>query len=425
LLSALLLIMILSLSVGLVAVLTGESSSMVALSQMGAMVILLIAYGISRTRHYLYAASLTVFSLSMPSFLAALTGTMAGGVVADALIWLILPITLGSLWFSLRGTAIMSALEIGGILLLAIRPDLAFNELIAPLGVISTLCALSLVVAGMRASDQKQIREQITQLNSLNIALVKSVDEAETATAKAREANRLKSQFLATMSHELRTPLNAIIGFAEIMIVGMGGVVDDDAKHMIERIHANSQRLLELINDVLDLSKIQAQRVEIVNKPFSPRTLANSLQSSLSSLAAKKGIQFEVAVDASVPATLLGDEALLARITTNLLSNAIKFTDAGCVRLLLGTDGYDKWSISVKDTGIGIPPHAMSVIFDPFRQVDGSSKRAYGGSGLGLAITRELVRALEGHIQVSSAIGEGSTFTVELPIISASVEPQA
>lgn len=420
LLMIMLLVMVLALITGMM--FTINSGEIMTASMQGvALLLVVVAYGISRTRHYLIAATLTVISLSMPSFVLVLTGRTVGDYgVTSALSWLVLPIALGSLWFSLRGTAIMAGLEIGAILLMPfVAADAPWSNVGGALGFIGTVCGLSLVVAGMRASDQKQIREQISQLNALNVALVKSVDQAEAATAKANEANRLKSQFLATMSHELRTPLNAIIGFAEIMTAGMGGEIDDDAKHMVERIHANSQRLLELINDVLDLSKIQAQRVEVSQKLFSPRNLATALHTSLSSLATKKGLDFEVEVAAGVPENLMGDETLLARIATNLLSNAIKFTDAGCVRLKLDSADPTHWSMTVKDTGIGIPPHAMNFIFDPFRQVDGSPQRAYGGSGLGLAITRELVRAMGGQITVNSVVDEGSTFIVELPIVVA------
>jgi signal transduction histidine kinase len=250
-------------------------------------------------------------------------------------------------------------------------------------------------------------------------ALEASLKQAQVAETAAHEANRLKSEFLATMSHELRTPLNAMIGFTEIMISGMGGVLDQDAKHMSERIHANSQRLLALINDVLDLSKIEAKRVEVNEQQFSPRQMAADLRSQMASLAEKKGLAFEIDFTPNLPELVLGDRALIERVVTNLLSNAFKFTDQGNVQLSMAQTPDHSWTISVRDTGIGIPPHAQEFIFDPFRQLDGSSQRAYGGTGLGLAIVRDLVRAMDGAVKVDSVVGQGSAFTVTLPLVEA------
>ncbi len=268
---------------------------------------------------------------------------------------------------------------------------------------------------GQLASSFSHMLEKLRE--SFN-TLEQRMQELAIARRQADEANRIKSEFLATMSHELRTPLNAMIGFSEIMLSGMGGQLDEEATHMTSRIHENSQRLLSLINDVLDLSKIEARRMEIVAHPFSPAEMVDRLHRQMVSLADKKGLEFTCEVASDLPASLLGDARLIERIITNLLSNAIKFTEKGSVRLKIGRSGADQWSIAVTDTGIGIPVHAREYIFDPFRQIDGSSQRAYGGSGLGLAIVRELVRAMNGKIQVESTVGAGSTFTVTLPMVA-------
>jgi signal transduction histidine kinase len=244
-----------------------------------------------------------------------------------------------------------------------------------------------------------------------------SIRQARQATAAAHEANRLKSEFLATMSHELRTPLNAMIGFSRIMLAGMGGALDDDARGMVERIDANSQRLLNLINDILDLSRIEAQRVDIARVAFSPQRMIEDLCRSMQSLAATRGLEFEYRIDPAMPKELVGDPSVIERVATNLLSNSFKFTNEGRVTLnVMRSINRDEWTITVADTGIGIPAHAREFIFDPFRQVDGSSQRAYGGSGLGLAIVKELVRAMGGTIYVESAVGRGSVFVVNLPL---------
>jgi signal transduction histidine kinase len=265
-----------------------------------------------------------------------------------------------------------------------------------------------------------EIGQVADAFNDMTRRLHSRTQELVIARRQAEEANRLKSEFLATMSHELRTPLNAMIGFAEIMLAGMGGTLDADATHMTERIHANSKRLLMLINDVLDLAKIEARRIDVVTKPFAPQAMLETVREQMMGLAEQKHVGFEVRIDPRLPSELAGDEVLIQRVAINLLSNAFKFTEAGLVTLLadLGEDN-DTWTISVLDTGVGIPPHALEYIFDPFRQVDGSPQRAYQGTGLGLAIVRELVRVMNGTVRVESVVGRGSTFIVTLPLVAA------
>jgi signal transduction histidine kinase len=235
------------------------------------------------------------------------------------------------------------------------------------------------------------------------------------ANAQVREAARLKSEFLATMSHELRTPLNAILGFTGIMLEGMGGEIDDDAEHMVERVNANSQRLLGLINDVLDLAKIEAGRIDVISVPIRLAELATQWCRSVSVLGEQKGLTFETRVDSSMPEVFFGDPERTTQVVVNLLSNAFKFTETGSVTLEIERRSVT-WQIKVSDTGVGIPPHALNYIFEEFRQVDGSSTRVYGGSGLGLAITRKLCITMGGNIHVESTLGKGSIFTVTLPL---------
>lgn len=240
-------------------------------------------------------------------------------------------------------------------------------------------------------------------------------------SALAREATRLKSEFLATMSHELRTPLNAITGFTGILLFDADEMEEDNV-HMLQRVEANAERLLALIDDVLDLSKIEAGRIEMVSEPIAISSLVQDWVNETSVLAETKNIPLVVEVGSNFPDMILGDSSRLTQIAKNLLSNAIKFTDDGQVELLVTTND-NQWQIVVQDTGVGIPPHALNYIFDEFRQVDGSTKRAYGGTGLGLAITRNLIRMMDGTITVESEIGKGSTFTVTLPLLVAEASP--
>lgn len=247
-------------------------------------------------------------------------------------------------------------------------------------------------------------------------------DEAIDAKEIAQENNRLKSEFLSTMSHELRTPLNAIEGFTGIMLGGMGVELDMKARGMVERISTNSKRLIDLVNDFLDLSRIESGRMELVDVAFSPSDLVEKWRKQLSVLADQKNLLFLVNVDPALPSRLLGDDDALSKIGQNLLSNAFKFTEKG--RVTLDVKRKDNtWQIIVSDTGIGIPSHAHEYIFDEFRQVDGSSTRKYGGTGLGLAIVQKLVLLMNGKIQLESQVGEGSTFIVTLPLKPVETQP--
>jgi signal transduction histidine kinase len=248
--------------------------------------------------------------------------------------------------------------------------------------------------------------------------LDKTVKELRVANHLANENARLKSEFLSTMSHELRTPLNAVEGFTSILLGRMGVDLPPKARGMVERIGTNSKRLINLINDFLDLSRIESGRQEIVAAPLSPVELAGAWAAQLGVLAEQKGIALVTDVDAALPPIIHADRDALTKITTNLLSNAIKFTHQGHVRLTLRADG-DNFVIEVADTGIGIPLHAREYIFEEFRQVDSSSKREYGGTGLGLAIVNKLIRLMGGTVTVESEVGKGSTFTVSLPLQTA------
>jgi signal transduction histidine kinase len=242
--------------------------------------------------------------------------------------------------------------------------------------------------------------------------------ELRVAGARAKEAARIRGEFLANMSHELRTPLNAIIGFSDMLLMGMNGELNDGQRHKVQRLRENGARLLSLVNDVLDISRIQAKRVELVQKPFAVRILYDRIASQIGVLAAEKNLEFTVSMDSDLPDVIVGDEKRIEQIIVNLLSNAIKFTESGSVSLRSSANLAEKtWSIKVSDTGVGIPPHAHEIIFEEFRQLDGSASRAYKGSGLGLAISRNLVRIMGGTIQVESDLGLGSTFTVTLPLV--------
>jgi len=260
------------------------------------------------------------------------------------------------------------------------------------------------------------LQDHVEDLEKARVEREKLVKDLQAAKRLAEENSRLKSEFLSTMSHELRTPLNAMEGFMGIILNRIGGTDFNKAtEDLLIRARANGKRLLQLINDFLDLSRVEAGRLELANQPFFPERLANRWRDEISVLAEKKGLQFQVSLDSTLPETVYGDEEAISKIALNLLGNAIKFTEQGQVKLAMERSN-DNWDITVEDTGIGIPPHAREFIFEEFRQVDQTSKRKYGGTGLGLAIVQKYARAMGGNVTVKSELGKGSTFTVSLPL---------
>jgi signal transduction histidine kinase len=247
--------------------------------------------------------------------------------------------------------------------------------------------------------------------------------QAEADRRRAEDADRAKSQFLANISHELRTPLNAIIGFDEAMLAGMAGDFTPQQHKLLGRIQHSSRRLLDLINDILDLSRIESGSLEVYWAPMEPHKVIRDSVDSLRSLADAKGIYLDLSIAETVPSVIVTDARKIEQIVVNLLSNAIKFTEIGGVRVAVHGGVEDAWSLEVADTGIGIPVEAQPFVFDPFRQVDGTLRRKYQGTGLGLSITKRLVEELGGTIRISSAPGVGSTFTAVFPLSGGSRSP--
>ena len=234
------------------------------------------------------------------------------------------------------------------------------------------------------------------------------------ARREAQEALRMKDLFLATMSHELRTPLNAMIGFQHLML--FSEQLNADNAHMAERSIANSQRLLNLINNILDISRIATGGLKIVPVTMSARQLANNIGTDLGLQAKEKGLTLTVNVAADLPETITHDEERMGQIMLNLVGNALKFTEKGGTITLGVRTNAERLIIEVADTGIGIPASQKHVIFDDFVQLDNSSTRKHQGAGLGLAIVKRLALLMQGSITVESEIGQGSTFVVTLPL---------
>jgi len=227
-------------------------------------------------------------------------------------------------------------------------------------------------------------------------------------------ASQHKSQFLANMSHELRTPLNAILGYTELILDGIYGDLPQKVAGVLARVQTNGKHLLGLINDVLDLSKIEAGQLELATQDYSLAAIVASVVSATESLAQNKGLALRATVADDLPVGF-GDERRLTQVVLNLVGNAIKFTDSGSVEIAAGCQG-DRFTIAVRDTGPGIAEADQQRIFEEFQQVDNSNTREKGGTGLGLAISRRIVAMHGGSIGVESTLGAGATFTIRIPV---------
>ena len=267
---------------------------------------------------------------------------------------------------------------------------------------------------------QASLHDQNQNLSAMNDRLAEACQrmleqriELMRRSRQLERANSVKSEFLAKMSHELRTPLNSIIGFTDLMVSDKKEPAGERQAQRLERVGRNGRQLLALINDILDLSKIEADRMTLALAPVDVPAVARDCIELARPLVGEK----PVALEAKIPERLRiweGDEVRLRQILTNLLSNAVKFTDFGVVTLEVG-ETEDRLEISVSDTGIGIAPEHLSYVFEPFRQVDSSSARRAAGTGLGLSICRKLCSLMGGAIEARSEQGVGSTFVVEIP----------
>ncbi|HZE61642.1 MAG TPA: MASE1 domain-containing protein [Burkholderiales bacterium] len=243
--------------------------------------------------------------------------------------------------------------------------------------------------------------------------------EAEFVRAKveAERANESKSQFLANMSHELRTPLNSLLILARLLADNVGRNLNDKQVRFAQTIHASGMDLLALINDLLDLAKIESGAVTALHLGAMPlEDVKVELERLFRQVALEKGLDFSIDIAAGLPATIRTDATRLKQVLKNLLANAFKFTRQGAVRLRIAPRSADAVAFSVTDSGIGIAPDKQRIIFEAFQQADGSTSRQYGGTGLGLSISRELARLLGGELELASTPGEGSTFTLVLPV---------
>ena len=286
--------------------------------------------------------------------------------------------------------------------------------------VLQVLALLLLISLVWRYRNQKLIQDR----QRLSAAVAARTAEIERLLSEAREASRLKTEFLANMSHEIRTPMNGVLGMLQLTSTTR---LDPEQQNFVDIAQRSAESLLSLLNEILDLSKVESGVLELESQEFSLADLCDHIHALLQPTAIQKGILCQISLDPNLPSMILGDRNRLQQILVNLIGNAIKFTDAGSVKLITTAQPNNHIFFSVRDTGIGISSSKQALIFDAFRQADGSTTRRFGGTGLGLAISQKLVYLMGGKIQVTSEFGLGSNFhfSIALPPSKPNLIPEA
>ena len=277
-----------------------------------------------------------------------------------------------------------------------------------------------MVVQGyVQTQEQHILREQELIRSALQTAVSRymvEIKEIEAMAEKATQANQFKTQFIARIGHELRTPLGAMMGLAQMLQAEIYGPLSSQQKDLTQRIINKSEVLKQVFAELLDQSQIESGQLRLKVAPFSPRELIEQVHANYLPLALGKGLSMRLKIGDALPDTAVGDKNRSEQIITNLIVNAIKYTDEGNIWVRAFKSNATHWSVEVRDTGIGIAQEHLEYVFEPFRQTDESSGRQYGGVGLGLAIVQQLVKAMDGTVEVKSKLGQGSTFIVHLPL---------
>ncbi len=343
------------------------------------------------------------------------------GIAAAAWAWeLSEPSRSESVWIPIGLTLLIASARLGVWRALSLRNHIQvdFFFTLTLLTIVMGAVLLGLIVhLAMKAHSQRAV------LRSVNLRLEKEIEERRLAEEAARAASRAKSEFLANMSHEIRTPMTGVLGMIDL--VRSSALPAQEREHL-ELARASADSLLSLLNEILDLSKIEAGRLEVSLAPFSVRRSVAEALRMFEVTTHDKGLELIIQVDARVPDILVGDALRLRQVLVNLVGNAVKFTERGHISVRVGVETQSASEvgvlIQVSDTGVGIPAEKQQVIFDPFRQADGSMARRYGGTGLGLTISARLAELMGGVIRVESEIGKGSTFSFTIRLAPASAE---
>ncbi len=281
--------------------------------------------------------------------------------------------------------------------------------------IVTAALLITLLAGGIGYATTRSITASVEELHREITRRVRTEQELQGAKQQAETANTAKSRFLANVSHEIRTPLNAILGMSDILSRGEAGNLSATQREGLDILHRSSKRLLSLINDVLDLSKIESGKMEVKLAPLSVEALIAGMETMMRTLIGAKGIDLFLQRSRDVPATIVSDGEKLTTILTNILGNAVKFTDKGEIVLKVFLE-EGRLHFKVSDTGIGIPAEHLTDVFDEFTQVDSSTTRKYPGTGLGLAISRRMAELLGGRIWAESTVGQGTVVTFFVPL---------
>ena len=378
----------------------------------------LLPFGLKLTGKLTLLATMSVATLTFVSFYGSY---FYGGVSSPFQPWVLTALLLGFFYLREKPLILLSVFSVNlAGFCIAYFINGSFSEGIPAVGlsgvsILSACCAT--IYTSMMAiyyanvvSSQSQLEREVQRHLAMAVQLRQTMEDAE-------RANQKKSVFLAKMSHQLRTPLNAVIGYSEILLEDAQTDANDEQKSDLKRINNAGKHLLSLVTDVLDLSTIDATKVNITIQSFDLKRFIDDVAETCRSLIVNNGNEFGIECDESV-GTIVSDPTRLRQAILNLLSNAGKFTKRGTVVLAARREmrgGADRISISVRDTGIGIKPENLQRLFTDFNQADASTASQYGGTGLGLAVSQALCRAMKGQISVESEFGRGSCFTIEIP----------
>ncbi len=425
--------------VGLLSILAGTlhaepgAGAFLAVSGIGSAIVLsaLVRRAAARGRSF----DPVPFGLILDPLLISGGVALSGGLTSPWYLWYLAAVAPAAFTMGRKGTA-AAALFSAGLYLATLVATGDIRGLGAPLADALTRmvflggAAGAFLVGVTQLQDKRalirKLRDEesrkVEELRRLAASLDSASEELGEAANRVREADRLKSQFLANMSHELRTPLNSIIGFAEILRSRLEGKIEPKQARFLEHIATSGHHLLKIINDILDLSKIEAGRMELRPEPLPLLSVVEGVCHVVRGMAARTSISLEVRVPPDLP-PLEADPVKLRQVLYNLLSNAVKFSPEGAAVTVAARSlpsassllGVSSIEISVEDRGIGIAPEHQEAIFGEFRQIDGDATRRFDGTGLGLALVRKLVALHRGVVSVRSAPGEGSTFVVVLP----------
>jgi len=321
-----------------------------------------------------------------------------------------------------RAAIAWTAAAVGLVAIALWLPPLPFVEQGAASPEIARLLSLGGllgVVVSFTVTARRTIDRQVAAIVSRERHIRQQARALEIARDEALDAARAKSEFLANMSHEVRTPLNGVIGMTALLA---RSPLDDGQQRMVRTLERSGKALLSIVNEILDLSKIESGGIRIAHAPWSARQVIDEDVSLVAPTAAEKGLELHTEVADEIPVNLMGDGARVRQVLLNLVGNAIKFTERGSITIRATSDAKESLRIAVADTGIGIPDDKLSLLFDAFTQLSDGAPRRHGGTGLGLTISRRLARMLGGDLQVMSQVGSGSTFVLTLPLERSSRE---